>query len=446
MLTFSRTLAFNPDMTLFFERISVMATDYQFFPTVEDRGVKAFRGGTHRLIDPEKTVQRVARFMPIMGITRIANITGLDTIGLPVVMVVRPNSRSVAVSQGKGLTIAAAKASGLMESVESYHAEQITLPLKLASYEELCYTHPMIDVGGLPFHKGGSFQSTTRVLWTEGHDIVNDQSAWLPYELVHTNYTLPMPSGSGNFVPSSNGLASGNHLLEATSHALHEVVERDSTTLWNLRSPEDKAKTCLDLSTVDDPDCCTVLEKYEQVGMTVGVWETTSDVGLPAYKCSIVDRQDQAFRRMYAASGYGCHPTRRIALLRALTEAAQSRLTMISGSRDDVYRSDYERTRNTDIVGSVRDEILSHSPTRHFHDAPNFEGETFADDIQHALDCLENVGIQQVVVVNLTKPMFRIPVMRVVIPGLETNDDIPSFTFGQRAIRFLKKQGKLAES
>ena len=67
--------------------------------------------------------------MPTMGITRIANITGLDRLGIPVVMVCRPNSRSIAVSQGKGLTLDAAKASGLMESVETFHAESITRPL-----------------------------------------------------------------------------------------------------------------------------------------------------------------------------------------------------------------------------------------------------------------------------------------------------------------------------
>ena len=72
-----------------------------------------------------------------MGITRIAVLTGLDSIGIPVVAAVRPNSRSIAVHQGKGATLAAAKASAVMEAVETYHAENITLPLRLASFDEL---------------------------------------------------------------------------------------------------------------------------------------------------------------------------------------------------------------------------------------------------------------------------------------------------------------------
>ena len=39
-----------------------------------------------------------------VGITRLADVTGLDRVGLPVVLAVRPLGRSLAVSQGKGLT------------------------------------------------------------------------------------------------------------------------------------------------------------------------------------------------------------------------------------------------------------------------------------------------------------------------------------------------------
>jgi YcaO-like protein with predicted kinase domain len=100
---------------------------------------KRYRSGTHRTVTPDETLRRGLRVAPVMGITRIANVTGLDSVGIPVVMVCRPNSRSLAVSQGKGLDLTAAKASGLMESIETYHAETITFPLRLCSHEELRY-------------------------------------------------------------------------------------------------------------------------------------------------------------------------------------------------------------------------------------------------------------------------------------------------------------------
>ena len=99
---------------------------------------------------PRRRLKRIGPLTSQMGITRVANITGLDRIGVPVVMVCRPNSRSIAVSQGKGLDLAAAKASGLMEAVETFHAETITSSLKLGTYRELGRTHPLVDVAALP--------------------------------------------------------------------------------------------------------------------------------------------------------------------------------------------------------------------------------------------------------------------------------------------------------
>src|SRR5262245_52563932 len=74
---------------------------------------KRFRSGTHRLFTPEETMDRAYGLIRAMGITRIACVTGLDVLGIPVVTVTRPNARSMSVFYGKGCTLAAAKASGL---------------------------------------------------------------------------------------------------------------------------------------------------------------------------------------------------------------------------------------------------------------------------------------------------------------------------------------------
>src|SRR5580765_5231252 len=92
---------------------------------------KLYFRGTHRTCTPQETLARMRPLLPGMGITRIANVTGLDRTGIPVVMVSRPNARSVTVSQGKGVTLDAAKASGIMEALEVWHAERIANSLKL---------------------------------------------------------------------------------------------------------------------------------------------------------------------------------------------------------------------------------------------------------------------------------------------------------------------------
>jgi ribosomal protein S12 methylthiotransferase accessory factor len=393
---------------------------------------KSFTEGTHRTIEPTATVDRVLRLAPVMGITRVANITKLDSVGLPVIMVCRPNSRSLAVSQGKGLDLEAAKASGLMESVESYHAERIVHPLKLASYEELRYTHTVVDVDSLPRLSISLFHPNLRLLWIEGYDVLQKESIWVPYELVHTDYTLPLPAGSGCFPLSSNGLASGNHILEAISHAICEVVERDATSLWHQTLEAVQAKTRVDLDTVENPACKLVLQRYDEADIQVAVWETTTDVGIASFLCTIIDADDNPFRPLYPTSGMGCHPSRDIALLRALTEAAQSRLTFIAGSRDDAIRGKYERSLERNAKRRIRDVVISEPSNRRFCDAPNYESESFDEDVAWELDRVAAASVDRVVVVNLTKPEFGLPVVRVLIPGLEGTDHAPGYVPGVR--------------
>ena len=409
------------------------ATDGHGFggPTTCSRqAVKGHRHGTHRLVAPATTFARVAPSMARMGITRVANVTGLDRIGIPVVMVCRPNSRSIAVSQGKGLDLDAARASGLMEAAESWHAERIDLPLRLASLASLAERHPVLDVAALPEVAHGRFTPDLRLLWIEGRELISAAPLWLPYETVHTDYTLPQPTGSGCFAASTNGLASGNHLLEAVNHAICEVVERDATTLWNRLPAQRRDATRLDLGTVDDPECLEIVARLERAGFEVAVWDITSDVGIATFYCLIVDRQNE---RGHSGAGAGTHSARGVALLRALTEAVQVRTTYIAGSRDDIRADSFTAAALAQKLRRARTLMARRGAGRDFRAIATYDGPSFADDLAWLLARLRAAGIEQVAAVDLTHPDLAIPVVRVVIPGLEAPDDHPRYVPGPRA-------------
>jgi YcaO-like protein with predicted kinase domain len=424
--------------------VSARAVELNVRPySLESPASKGFRAGTHRLCAPGVTVERVSRLMPVMGITRIANVTGLDCIGIPVVTVCRPNSRSIAVSQGKGLDLDAARASGLMESVEGYHAERIMLPLRLCGYEELRYTYRVVDVAQLPRRLGepgtGEWPHDGQrpMLWIEGNDLLHDETVWLPYEMVHTNYTLASRDRMSTFVASSNGLASGNHLLEAISHAICEVVERDAATLWALQSDQARRSTLIDLKTVEDPDCLSVLAKLDHAGVAIAAWEITSDVGIPAFQCVIVQQAETDIHRLPPSTGTGCHPTREVALLRALTEAVQARLTAITGSRDDMSRDVYEALTDADAFAEQHQLVMAGCGRKSFRGFSR-ESDTFDEDVKWELGQLSAAGIERVVVVNLTKQELGVPVVRVVIPGLEPSHRHTLYRYGRRALRIIE--------
>ncbi len=77
------------------------------------------------------------------------------------------------------------------------------------------------------------------------------------------------------------------------------------------------------------------------------------------------------------SSAVGCHPVREIALLRALTEAAQSRLTYIAGSRDDCFPAAYIQQRDPEAVRRDQAELAATGPLRRFSDGPAWQSDSF---------------------------------------------------------------------
>lgn len=401
---------------------------------------KYFQAGTHRACSPAQTLEKIRPYMAQMGITRVANITGLDHIGIPVVTVCRPNARALSVAQGKGIDLDSAKASGVMEAMESYLAEHMTLPLTLASTREMQARGEVIALSRLPKLSTLVYQEDMSLLWVEGQRLGRPGSVWLPYDLVHTNYTLPLPQGSGAFMMTTNGLASGNTRDEALIHGLCELIERDATSLWQLGGGADGDVPMLDLDSVTSAMCNQVLQRYRDAEMDVGVWDTSTDLGVASFYCTIIDKTDNPLRPLYPASGAGCHPNREVALLRALTEAAQTRLTLMSGSRDDTGLDDYQGLQDKALQTQIRRWLAEPNAKIQYAQVVNFDADTFEQDIAFLLQRLAHCGIDTPVFVDLSQPEFDIQVVRVVAAGLEGISDLPGYSPGERGQAVIRKK------
>jgi len=254
---------------------------------------KEFRRGTHRTVPPSETLARFRPFASQMGITRLGNITGLDRIGIPVVVAVRPNSRSVSVSQGKGLDLTQAMASALMEAIEGFHAEEVGED-RCSTYREIAAEGAVVDPLTL-CSTGRPFDADAEICWLEGYDLLRQEPCRVPAELVHTDYTQPL---DGYFLAGSNGLASGNHLVEAIGSAICELVERDAVALWSASGIRARARRALDITSVDDPDCRALLAKYAEAGIDVRLWNVTTEIGIAAFVCDIRDLSEGDPRRL----------------------------------------------------------------------------------------------------------------------------------------------------
>lgn len=382
-----------------------------------------------RAVAPEIFWERLRPLLARVGITRVAMVTGLDRVGLPVAMAVRPNARGLAVNHGKGATDIAAKISAAMESLEHWHAEHPCLPARLASWRAIGASAPALHPGALP----GTPLRLDRdrpILWVEGRDLANDAPILVPLEAVSTDYALPSLEGFGAFLQTSSGLASGTDLLEATVQALLERIERDAEALWQLRPATARRATRLDAATVDQLARRDLVARIAAAGLRCAVWNLTSDLGVPTFRCLLVEPAPERAAPIAAAVGTGCHLERGPALWRALAEAVQMRLLQITAAREDLESGDYLLP---DPRRTARLEALMAEPAMSsFAALPAMPHAGFATDLAFLLERLAAAGLRPIAV-DLTNPELTIPVVRVVVPGLEEMPHAGVQAIGRRA-------------
>jgi len=377
------------------------------------RAEKEFVWGTHRAMPPEETLARIRPHLARAAITRVADITGLDTIGVPVAVAMRPASATIAVEGGKGLSTAAAMTSAAMEAIERFVAEIDPLVDERGTIGEVADRLP-ITPERFPMFRHASVSPDRRYAWTRMQDLLTDRPFLVPCELVHLPTVEPAVPFAHPWAPSSNGLASGNHLPEAICAALYEAIERDATWCWQHALRKGSPPLVVDPATIDGPAIGELLDTLDGAGVDAQILWCPTDIGVPSCLAFIVDRK----RGVGAYKGYGCHLDPEIAMIRAVTEAVQSRTIFVAGARDDILRPMYEANKRGDVHSKV--EFPQGVRRVSVTDIPNRATTSFHGDIAVMLELLGRAGFEHVLVRELDGSPFECSVARVVVPGLET--------------------------
>ena len=378
---------------------------------------KSFFAGTHRSIPPEQTFERLSPLFKRAGITRIANITGLDYVGIPVCLAQRPNGQTLSNSAGKGVTLACSRVSAAMEGIELACAENFPEPNIYESYSHIAAgCQCVMDLEDLPLHSASLFRTDVPELWIPAWDIVSQREVLVPYEA--TCFSMPKRRRAqrySNFVRNSNGLAGGNTLLEAVTAALYEVIERDAVAIsLTLHEESIRPLARIDPEMASDPSISEMNELIRAAGLELLVFDVSVDTTVPCFMAVLLD-DDPASAPV--AAGYGAHLDPTIAMSRSITEAAQGRLVTIAGSRDDIFASDLQAF-HAFRRGTVK---LYRSVTlREDYQLPSSAaGSDFETDVLTLIRKLDAVGLSQVLVIEVNDFLPEVPVVRVMVPGLE---------------------------
>lgn len=286
--------------------------------------------GTHRARIPEDSWQIIQPLLNRYGVTRVADITAFDTLGIPVILAFRPLARTFTISHGKGHTRLLARLSAVMESVELWHAENACPPpaIRDTSAEELRLPY---ELGGLQQYRGSLLSEQTPLDWIEARTVTAEAGYPVPRQYVQLGAEVTDTWSPPMLLPSSNGLASGNNFAEAALHGLYEVLERDSVA--DLKTVPAEKREYLDLATVDDGGVRELLAMLRRAGMNVEVTITSGGWPFPTFVAYLWDESHRI------SAGSGVHSDPAVGLSRAITEAAQSRLIAITGAHDDLNQA-----------------------------------------------------------------------------------------------------------
>ncbi len=359
-----------------------------------------YRAGTYRTAEPAETWERVSPMLPRFGITRIADITGLDDIGLPVHVAYRPDGLSYAVSIGTGATPAQSRVSAVMEGIEAWHAENLRVPVSArcgAVALDLDY-----DVRELNLAPRSPLTMNVVLDWVAGQGLLTGRDTFAPAEFIRLDLTPPVDWAKAFFEVTSNGLATGNTVADAVLHGLLEVIERDSVAGYLARPKREHSY--VDPATCRHPAALRTFEALRAADCTVLVRDVTGRVGLPCY-AAVVWSPDVPI----SCGGYGCHVDRGIAIGRAMAEATQTRLALIAGARDDIDGDCYRETARPAEPSCL-------APLR---EEPGWAtGSDLDAVIRHCATLVATVTGAEPFAVQISHPDIGIPAVKVIAPGL----------------------------
>ncbi len=258
------------------------------------------------------TYHHLAGLQRAIGVTRVAQLTGLDRCGVEVASAVRPEGHVLQVSNGKGDDFAQAERGALHEAAELWAAEQVPTNALLGTSESV----PL------------AWQAVNGVTaWLPAQTFAGKQ-VWIP---AHAACCLPAGSQLPGAVTStwvSNGLAAHPSLDAALLHGLLEAWEREALVrvLPNgFYAPHLKGRR------LTQTPRATELERR---GFSVGLFDLTPrGCTVPVAGALLLDLEDGP---VPVTAGYAARAGLSDAVDAALLEAAQSRLTEIHAAREDV--------------------------------------------------------------------------------------------------------------
>lgn len=383
--------------------------------------------GEFRACPPAETYRNVKPHLARLGITRVASQTGLDRLGVPVWCAFTPNAKAVVIAQGKGLDDEQAKVSAVMEAVERVVATEPGCRLMRATAADL-------EASGRRFDKLDILIASHQrplgkheaISWIEADDLVTGGRIYLPFDAVDFDRTRLSP----RYWQSSDGLASGNNRHEAILHGLLERVECDALALWSVTAAGRRFSRRIDTRRVASAVVGDLLARVERAGLQLSLLDITTDLGIPCVAALLAPQElDCGLRHVELTLGAGAALRPEGAIIRAILEAVQSRMTFIAGARDDLLPSLFEKAAEPAHL-----QAFHAVPAVFAANMPEFHAGDTTEALAATIRQLSARGTTDLFAVDLGHDWLPASVFKVFAPQLEHPDGARRQRFGPRAL------------
>ncbi|MGO7543275.1 YcaO-like family protein [Rhizobium ruizarguesonis] len=389
-------------------------------------------------LDLATATRHCQRIADEIGITRIGLIGELgDLGGLQIAQAARPgNAWSSSYGSGKSRCREGAIIGAVMEECEKW-AQECFIPIeaKEGGFSEIREIIEAVDPASLDLPHDSVYHPDLRLTWTPVADLVTGSTVLMPQDpliLRRGPHDICYSARGGRKHLATNGLGAGFSMTEAVLHGLCEFVERHAQRIAELYLSNPGGLGVQPYQFVEArgvaPRIDEILAALAPRADAIRVLDITGEIAIPTYMATIV-RQGQV------AQGFGTHPSPHVALESALLEAAQTIASAIAGGREDLSikarslgRHERPRPANPANVWFWLDSDVPLRPI------PAVFGVACGDvleDLRWSLDRVAAAGLERVLVCDLSQPQIApAHVVRVIIPGLETNNP---FYIGPRA-------------
>ncbi len=344
------------------------------------------------------------------GVSRLADLTGLDVLGIHVFQAVRPWGRCLSVHQGKGLTPEAAKIGALMEAVEFDHAEAFVGEQYACSFEELNPAERAPTILDYASDRRLAPDPSESINWVGSRRPMSGRTLWTPYDSVSLDYTR---TGDIRLDRTSNGVGARFDHEGACLKALTELIERDADQAWRASPAPVRSRALVEAASIRLDWFEDVHSKARAAGLLMSIYHLPAVVALDVFACEIFEPgAGAAVRRRCVGVGCGFSPEN--ALLASVLEAAQSRLTAISGVRDDLPPPS---TDHDDIFGLAFPPSVT-SRLKRWDEIGATRLTPLDATVASLAQALAAVGYPDIGFVDLSRPGHEACVVKAVVPGL----------------------------